>query len=233
MDKPFAVFSMLVLFLASMLVVQYKLTGEVVGQVGVNVTCLVALSLPVNAVDFGSLAQGSSENTTDNAPQPLLLQNDGGALIDITIARANSSSPLFSGTGGGDSTSSFQFKARDPNLTSFNASTSISVFTNVPGTVPLTFIRQLRFVPGHKTAFTDLLINVPIDEPPGEKAELLDFIALQSGEVDCGVDIIGDSGPVEICHIPPGNPANAHTIAVAPSALSAHLAHGDSMGACP
>lgn len=37
---------------------------------------------------------------------------------------------------------------------------------------------------------------------------------------------------VTICHIPPGNPANAHTITIAMSALPAHLAHGDYVGSC-
>ncbi len=37
---------------------------------------------------------------------------------------------------------------------------------------------------------------------------------------------------VNICHIPPGNPANFHTIKVSENALSAHLAHGDAVGAC-
>src|SRR5690348_4127706 len=40
------------------------------------------------------------------------------------------------------------------------------------------------------------------------------------------------SAKVDICHIPPGNPANAHTISVAPSAVPAHLAHGDTIGDC-
>ena len=39
-------------------------------------------------------------------------------------------------------------------------------------------------------------------------------------------------GKVDICHIPPGNPANAHTINVSVNAVKAHLAHGDSLGAC-
>jgi hypothetical protein len=39
-------------------------------------------------------------------------------------------------------------------------------------------------------------------------------------------------GKVAICHIPPGNPSNAHTIIVSESAVAAHLAHGDSLGEC-
>lgn len=37
---------------------------------------------------------------------------------------------------------------------------------------------------------------------------------------------------VIVCHIPPGNPGKAHTIRISRSALKAHLAHGDTLGAC-
>lgn len=37
---------------------------------------------------------------------------------------------------------------------------------------------------------------------------------------------------VTICHSPPGNPGNAHTIVVGASAVPAHLAHGDQLGTC-
>src|SRR5262245_15632118 len=36
-----------------------------------------------------------------------------------------------------------------------------------------------------------------------------------------------------LCHIPPGNPDNAHTICVGPPAARAHLHHGDTLGECP
>ena len=39
-------------------------------------------------------------------------------------------------------------------------------------------------------------------------------------------------GKVTICHIPPGNPGNAKTKTVSASAVPAHLAHGDYLGAC-
>ena len=38
---------------------------------------------------------------------------------------------------------------------------------------------------------------------------------------------------VLVCHVPSGNPENAHTIEVGESAVPAHLAHGDTEGACP
>jgi hypothetical protein len=37
---------------------------------------------------------------------------------------------------------------------------------------------------------------------------------------------------VQICHVPPGNPDNAHTIVVGEPAVPAHLAHGDYLGEC-
>lgn len=37
---------------------------------------------------------------------------------------------------------------------------------------------------------------------------------------------------ITICHIPPGNHANAHTITVGVPAMAAHVRHGDTLGAC-
>lgn len=36
-----------------------------------------------------------------------------------------------------------------------------------------------------------------------------------------------------VCHVPPGNPANAHTICVGKPAVDPHVSHhGDAVGAC-
>lgn len=43
---------------------------------------------------------------------------------------------------------------------------------------------------------------------------------------------VNTSGKTTICHIPPGNPNNAHTISVGNGAVPAHLAHGDYLGPC-
>jgi len=43
----------------------------------------------------------------------------------------------------------------------------------------------------------------------------------------------GGTNKIIICHIPSGNPDNAHVITVSEKALDAHLAHGDTLGNCP
>ncbi len=42
----------------------------------------------------------------------------------------------------------------------------------------------------------------------------------------------GGQRKVCICHVPPGNPGNEHTICVGAPAVPAHLEHGDSLGTC-
>lgn len=41
-----------------------------------------------------------------------------------------------------------------------------------------------------------------------------------------------DNDKVTICHIPPGNTGNPHTLVISRAALQAHLAHGDQLGFC-
>ena len=47
-----------------------------------------------------------------------------------------------------------------------------------------------------------------------------------------GSDSTGDGEDLTICHIPPGNPSNAHQITIGQAAVPAHLAHGDYVGTC-
>ncbi len=64
-----------------------------------------------------------------------------------------------------------------------------------------------------------------------------------SGTVVCGGqnDFFSGVGTLElsgeiclrtVCHVPPGEPENAHTIRIGAAAVSAHLEHGDYLGPC-
>lgn len=80
-------------------------------------------------------------------------------------------------------------------------------------------------------------------DPKGHKGHRCDKDAGYGGGNGNGNDNGGDGNSngngngggrdkVEVCHIPPGNPGNAHTIIVGSPALEAHLAHGDTLGRC-
>ncbi len=158
-----------------------SITGLATGIARVNVTAIAMISLPASTVDFGTVSAGSTDDTEDDNPAPMLIQNDGGVKVDVTIAKDLNSTALFSGTGGGDNSSSFQFKAdHSPEHDAFVPGQSQTKWANVPGTTPVLVIKSLKFEDKHDTVEVDLKINVPSDETPGMKTETLNFIASQS-----------------------------------------------------
>ena len=68
----------------------------------------------------------------------------------------------------------------------------------------------------------------------GSTSEQEDSNATLSGdELNGGPTAEDSSGKITICHVPPGNPANAHTLVVGASAWKGHSRHpGDHLGAC-
>ena len=58
--------------------------------------------------------------------------------------------------------------------------------------------------------------------------------------IQCGIGALtlclsaafAQNAKVDVCHIPPGNPDNAHTITISEKAVETHLEHGDQLGAC-
>jgi hypothetical protein len=63
-------------------------------------------------------------------------------------------------------------------------------------------------------------------------ALVLVFVPSGLGSLMSADQAQGQASKVTICHIPPGNPDNAHTISVDDNAVPAHLAHGDTLGEC-
>ncbi|MBW8050346.1 MAG: T9SS type A sorting domain-containing protein [Cytophagales bacterium] len=83
----------------------------------------------------------------------------------------------------------------------------------------------LGFVSGGDTIVLTIT-GILLDSTPFDASDCIIIIPVGGG----GNDTVG--GKVAICHIPPGNPANAHTIFVSSNAIDAHLAHGDNLGMC-
>jgi len=63
----------------------------------------------------------------------------------------------------------------------------------------------------------------------------LSLLVALTAVIGLGPMVIGEeapSGKVLLCHVPPGNAANTHTIAVKSDKVDMHLAHGDTLGEC-
>lgn len=75
--------------------------------------------------------------------------------------------------------------------------------------------------PGETTTYT-----VTVADAFG--CEDTDEVVVEVMDVRCGKK----NNKVLVCHVPPGNPGNAHTICVSYNAVAAHLAHGDYLGEC-
>ena len=69
-----------------------------------------------------------------------------------------------------------------------------------------------------------------LNRGPGNIFDILELDD-DDDEVDLSEFTPGTSG-IKVCHIPAGNVAAAHTIAVGGPAVQAHLRHGDTLGAC-
>jgi len=77
----------------------------------------------------------------------------------------------------------------------------------------------------------------PDDSATADRLAALAACGLNDGTVDVKDDLRAcdpqNTKKTTICHIPPGNPANAHTLCVGNPAVAAHLRnHGDYLGAC-
>lgn len=79
-------------------------------------------------------------------------------------------------------------------------------------------------------ALDDLSCPDDLDAPSDLLTQTPDLGRLDGG---CPLDAGSEpGGSVTLCHVPPGNPANAHTITVGQPAAAAHLRHGDYLGNC-
>jgi len=131
----------------------------------------VVITLVNNSVDFINATLGETKNTTTGSVGPYVLQNDGNVIADMVNISASQS--LWTSVGLG--TNNFQMKARVSNESgSFNVTGSLTSWVNISATNQ-TVIRQLNYTDMNDSAYLDIQIKVPGDEPPGSKQTNLIF----------------------------------------------------------
>ena len=114
-----------------------------------------------------------------------------------------------------------------------------------PGTALMVDCEEFRneFAFPNPPPVTDLVVGFLVIESNNPlHVEAVYTAAGTAGDVSIDVERIAERkafprpfvrpAQVVICHYPPGNPSNRHTIVIDASALLAHQGHGDTLGAC-
>ena len=150
--------------------------GEFSNISNITINSLVSLSLLTSAVNFGSLSLSQNDNTTDDIPAPIVMDNDGNVFENISIYAVND---LWESVA--NPTDKFQFKIDNltAELYSFNWTASLTDFTNLP-TAAVVAIVDLNYSDATDSAEADLKVEVPSDEPAGAKQSKITFEAKRS-----------------------------------------------------
>ncbi len=140
-----------------------------------TVNSLVAISAIVDSVNFSSLAPRQSDNTSDDIPEPFIIQNDGNSLINVSL----NATQLFIQAALG--TSAYQFKIDNTSevtagSSAFNWEGSITDWTYMPSGA-VTAIDSLRYQNSSDSAEVDIYVKVPTDETSGSKTSQVNFEA--------------------------------------------------------
>jgi hypothetical protein len=142
---------------------------------GFKVIPIIILSLENPVVDFGNMIPGESDNTTDNDPLPFLVENFGTVVSDIVNSTADGNLWLREPS----PTGYFQLQVSDNETGSINKSGSATDWTNI-GLANITIINSLNYSTVNNKAKIDIRIDVPPDEPPGQKSVNITFYGAQT-----------------------------------------------------
>ena len=134
----------------------------------INIQSQIITSLPNNTVNFGTMNISDTKNTTTNNPFPLLLQNDGNCLLNITINATDLWQSVFGNS------SYFQYKIDNKSTEngSFNWLLSQTNWQKMPNTSQIAIV-EINWNDSIDSAEVDLLVTVPAGEGSGDRSSMI------------------------------------------------------------
>ena len=145
--------------------------GEWSGTRKIYINSDIAISLPVDVVNFGSMVTGTND-TTDDAPEPFLLQNDGNCFVNVTINATN----LWTSVSNPSDYFKYKIDNKSGEEGAFNWLQSKINWTQVPSDDEMS-IAKLNWSDAKDVAEIDLNISVPSQEGAGDKSSTVYFTA--------------------------------------------------------
>jgi len=132
----------------------------------------VVLTLINDTTNFGTMVPNDKNDTTDNNPNPLLLENDGNCFVDVNLS---SSDLLWESLLASGASDYYLYKIDQyAGWNSFNFGQSQTTWQQVPAT-NITSISELNYSAGNNRTEIDINLTVPGDEPEGSKSSVLSF----------------------------------------------------------
>ena len=141
-----------------------------------NLSALVSMNLINKDIDFGfkniSYKLVYEDDTTDDSPNPIVVENEGNSLMNVSLVSSN----LFLTRLGGSDSYRFKLDNLIGYLEAFNFSESITNWFNVPITKEEVALVDLNWGENNR-ARVDFSIKVPTDEPEGGRSANISFTA--------------------------------------------------------
>lgn len=127
----------------------------------------LAVSLVVNSTNFGTMSPWDTNDTSDDNPNPLLMENIGNIRANITVTGTQ----LFEL--GGFPSEYYQFKIGLNETPSFDQTQSTMSYTNMTNVSSRIDTALLDWHNLNDTAEIDINVTVPAREPKGAKSSLI------------------------------------------------------------
>ncbi len=137
-----------------------------------KIQALIATSLPVDFVDFGEMEPEEINDTSDDNPSPLELQNDGNCFVNTTI----NATDLWSSENNPSEYYLYKIDNKTGEEGAFVWDLSEVSWINMPSINSLA-IAKLDWNDSKDLAETDLKVKVPNHELPGNKTSTIWFIS--------------------------------------------------------
>lgn len=197
--------------------------------------------------DDGTTGGDSISETTINGISGTLTTSDGSPLAGATVILSNPSTSSFIKAAITDD------YGRTLNLgkvtdddgdacanigvtgTIYSLDCTDSTGTYIFGEIPCDTTLKLTAVKKSFSFSIDVTLSCSSLTFDGESGSSDILVSLGNFTFDdnCGAsDDGGENDCTVICHVPPGNPDNEHTICISPNAVDAHINHGDYLGEC-
>ncbi|MBW2968562.1 hypothetical protein KY314_00380, partial [Candidatus Woesearchaeota archaeon] len=127
----------------------------------------LAVSLIVNSTDFGNMEPYDNNDTSDDDPNPLVMENLGNLGANVTITGTQ----LF--TLGGFPSEYYKFKIGINETDSFDTTESTMNYINMTSTSSNIDTARLDWHNLNDTAELDINVTVPATEPTGTKQSII------------------------------------------------------------